>query len=114
LLTQEKSGNKKLPNKETLKPAPSCGWCGRERRQHQVCPAKDATCNKCKKGDTFKMFVTALPSNPPAPQQRKCMSWKMMKSRKREMRFNFLEKFKPQGVDRPPNSELMATVLASS
>ena len=104
-----KSGNKKLPNKETPKPAQSCGWCDRERHQRQVCLAKDVTCNKCKKGDTFKMFVAALP-----PQQRKYTSSKMMKSRKREKRFYFLEKFKPQGEVGTPNSGLMATVLASS
>ena len=49
-----KSGNKGLPNKETHKPAPSCGWCGRERHQRQICPAKDAICNKCKKKGHFQ------------------------------------------------------------
>ena len=48
------SGNKKTPNKESSKPTPNCGWCGRERHQHQVCPAKDATCNKCKKRGHFQ------------------------------------------------------------
>jgi len=49
-----KSGNKKVANKETPKHAQSCGWCGRERHQRQVCPTKDATCNKCKKGTLSK------------------------------------------------------------
>ena len=79
-----KSGNKKAPNKESSKRTPSCGWCGRERHHRQVCPAKDATCNKCKKGDTFKMFVAAL-----YRQQRKYVNWKKMKSRNRGMRFYF-------------------------
>ena len=34
-----KSGNKKTPNKESSKPTPNCGWCGRERHNRQVCPA---------------------------------------------------------------------------
>ncbi len=42
-----KSGNKNLPNKETRKPATSCGWCCHERHKRKVWPAKDATCNKC-------------------------------------------------------------------
>ncbi|XP_068671098.1 uncharacterized protein [Montipora capricornis] len=41
-----KIGNRKLPNKEPPKFAPSRGWCGRERHLRQVCPAKDATCVK--------------------------------------------------------------------
>ena len=49
-----KPGNKKTPNKESSKPTSSCGWCGRERHHHQVCPAKDATCNKCKKRGHFQ------------------------------------------------------------
>ena len=49
-----KSGNKKTPNKESSKPTPICGWCGRERHHRQVCPAKDATYNKCKKGTLSK------------------------------------------------------------
>ena len=49
-----KSGNKKTPNKESSKPTPNCGWCGRERHNRQVCPAKDATCNKCKKRGHFQ------------------------------------------------------------
>ena len=50
-----KSGNKKkTPNKESSKPTPNCGWCGRERHIRQVCPAKDATCNKCKNKGHFQ------------------------------------------------------------
>ena len=108
-INSEKSGNKKLPNKETPKPAQSCEWCGYKRHQRQVCPAKDATCNKCKKRGLFENVCRN-----PASQQRKYTSSKMMTSRKREMRFYFLEKFKPQGAVGPPNSGLMATVLASS
>lgn len=104
-----KLGNKHPPNKETPKLTPSCGWCGRERHFPQVCPAKDATSSKCKKGDTFKMFVTDLPR-----QKRKYVSWKNMKSRKRGMRVYFLQKFKPQRVVGPPNSGLMAKILFSS
>ena len=48
------SGNRKTPNKESSQPTPSCGWCGRERHHRQVCPAKDATCNKCKKRGHFQ------------------------------------------------------------
>ena len=53
-VTPGKSGNKNPPNKATPKPIPSCGWCGRERPYRQVCLAKDATCNKCKKGGHFQ------------------------------------------------------------
>ena len=49
-----KTGNRKQPSKETQRPAPSCGWCGRERHYRQVCPAKDATCNKCSKRGHFQ------------------------------------------------------------
>jgi hypothetical protein len=28
---------------------PSCKWCGHERHDRNVCPAKDVTCNKCSK-----------------------------------------------------------------
>ena len=31
-----KTGNDKLPNKETHKPSPGCRWCGRERHHRQV------------------------------------------------------------------------------
>ena len=41
-----KIGNRKLPNKEPPKFAPSRRWCGRERHLRQVCRAKDATCVK--------------------------------------------------------------------
>ena len=58
-----KSGNKKLPDKETPKPVQSCGWCGRERHQRQVCPAKDVTCNKCKKRGHFQN-VCRSPASP--------------------------------------------------
>ena len=104
-----KSGNKKTPNKESSKPTSSCGWCGRERHHRQVCPAKVATCNKCKKGDTFKLFVAALHR-----QQRKYVNWQKVKSRKRGMRFYFLETFKPQGVVGLSNSGLMAETLVLS
>ena len=49
-----KSENKKTPNKESSKPTSRCGWCGRERHHRQVCPAKDATCNECKKRGHFQ------------------------------------------------------------
>ena len=42
------------------------------------------------------------------------MNWKKVKSRKRGMRFYFLEKFKPQGVVGLPNSGLMAEILVLS
>ena len=104
-----KSGIKKTPHRESSKPTPSCGWCGRERHHRQVCPAKDATCTNAKKRDTFKMFVVAQHR-----QQRKYVNWKKMKSRKRGMKFYFLEKFKPQGVVGLPNSGLTAETLALS
>ena len=104
-----KSGNKKAPNKESSKPTPRCGWCGRERHHRQVCPAKKMLpVTNAKKGDTFTMFVVALYC-----QQRKYVNWKM-KSRKRGMRFYFLEKFKPQGVVGLPISGLTAEILALS
>ena len=87
-----KSGNKKAPNKESSRPTPSCGWCGRERHHRQVCPAKDATCNKCKKGDTFKMVVAALHR-----QQRKYVNWKKMKRRKRGGEVLFLGEAQTRG-----------------
>lgn len=31
-----KTGNDKLPNKETHKPSLGCRWCGRERHHRQV------------------------------------------------------------------------------
>jgi len=59
-----KSGNKKLPHKETPKPVQSCGWCGRKRHQRQVCPAKDATCNKCEKKRGHFQNVCRSPASP--------------------------------------------------
>lgn len=35
-----KTGNDKLPNKETHKPSPSCRWCGRERHNRQSIPPR--------------------------------------------------------------------------
>ena len=106
-----RSGNKKTPNKESSKPTPNCGWCGRERHNRQVCLAKDARLpvTSAKKGDTFKMFVAALQR-----QQRKYVNWKKMKSRKSGMSIYLLEKFKPQGAVGLPNSGLMAKILALS
>ena len=59
-----KSGNKKPPSKENSKPTPSCGWCGHERHSRQACPAKDATCKKCKKKGHFQTVCrsSALPT----------------------------------------------------
>ena len=59
-----KSGNKKPPSKENSKPTPSCGWCGHERHSRQACPAKDATCNKCKEKGHFQTVCrsSALPT----------------------------------------------------
>ena len=62
-----------------------------------------------KKKDTFKLFVAALHC-----QQRKYGNWKKMKSRKREMRFCFSEKFRPQGAVGLCNSGLTAKILAPS
>ena len=59
-----KSGNKRPPSKENSKPTPSCGWCGHERHSRQACPAKDATCNKCKEKGHFQTVCrsSALPT----------------------------------------------------
>ena len=53
LLTQESQEIEKSPNKESSKPTPSCGWYGRDTHHCQVCPAKDAACNKCNKKGTL-------------------------------------------------------------
>ena len=104
-----KSGNKKTPNKESSKPTSRCGWCGREDTTAKYVLLKMLPVTNAKKGDTFKLFVAALHR-----QQRKYVNWQKVKSRKRGMRFYFLEKFKPQGVVGLPNSGLMAEILVLS
>ena len=108
LLTQESQEIKKTPNKESSKPTPNCGVAAKDTTA-KYAPLKMLPVTNAKTRDTFKMFVAALHR-----QQRKYVNWKKMKSRKRGMRFYFLEKFKPQGVVGLPNSGLMAKILALS
>ena len=61
------------------------------------------------KKKTLSNCVAALHS-----QQRKYGNWKKMKSREREMRFRFSEKFRPQRAVGLRNSGLTAKILASS
>ncbi|XP_077863848.1 uncharacterized protein LOC144348251 [Saccoglossus kowalevskii] len=32
----------------------SCRWCGGQRHDHRICPARDSTCHKCQKSGHFK------------------------------------------------------------
>ena len=103
-----KSGNKKPPKKTPNLPQAVDGVATKDtpakHALRKMLPVKNA-----KKKDTFKLFVAALHC-----QQRKYGNWKKMKSRKREMRFCFSEKFRPQGAVGLRNSGLTAKILASS
>ena len=111
-INSEKSGNKKLPNKETPKPAQSCEWCGYKRHQRQVCPAKDATCNKCKKRGHFQNVCLS-----PATPTKKVYELEDDDEQEEGDEVLFFGEVQTTGGGGggvgPPNSGLMATVLAS-
>ena len=102
-----KTGNRKQPSKETQRPAPSCGWCGRERHYRQVCPAKDATCNKFSKRGHFQSVCHS------STFQTKKVHELQEDERQEEGDENlFLGEVLASGVLGPPNSGLMAEILA--
>ena len=57
-----RSQETKGPHTPPKKSGDKCNWCGHERHDRKVCPARSVTCNKCKKKGHYQAVCQSKPS----------------------------------------------------